>query len=289
MSCRGSASGHRRARAGVERGDKFQTLLGITGSGQELHHRRCGQDQPPTLALAPKPAAQLTSEFRELFPGDVFEYFVSLHDGHHQDSSINDEIDRLRHSATSVSCPGANVVIVVSVSAIYGLGAATPSSARSSRLARSANQRRSSVASSSSSTSATTSRLPTSSGCGATPSRCSPPGAGGPDPALRRRGRSASCPLTRRTGEVVEEVECRPVPGLPRHRRRAHVVEIELVERLAWLEKHGEAARGPAPPHAHHLRPRDDARDLCLLGHRDLLVPLGAGRSPGQRPFTLLG
>ena len=125
--------------AGVERGDKFQTLLGITGSGKSFTTAGViAAVNRPTLVLAPNKslAAQLTSEFRELFPKNRVEYFVSYYDYYQpeaylpttdtyieKDSSINDEIDRLRHSATSTLMSRRDVVIVASVSAIYGLGA----------------------------------------------------------------------------------------------------------------------------------------------------------------------
>src|SRR3954468_14167578 len=124
---------------GIERGDRFQTLLGITGSGKSFTTASViAQVNRPTLVLAPNKslAAQLTSEFRELFPKNRVEYFVSYYDYYQpeaylpstdtyieKDSSINDEIDRLRHSATSALMSRRDVVIVASVSAIYGLGA----------------------------------------------------------------------------------------------------------------------------------------------------------------------
>jgi excinuclease ABC subunit B len=123
---------------GVQRGDRFQTLLGITGSGKSFAIANViARAQRPTLVLAPNKslAAQLAAEFRELFPKNRVEYFVSYYDYYQpeayipssdtyieKDSSINDEIDRLRHSATSALLTRRDVVIVASVSAIYGLG-----------------------------------------------------------------------------------------------------------------------------------------------------------------------
>jgi excinuclease ABC subunit B len=123
---------------GVERGDRFQTLLGITGSGKSFTIANViARARRPTLVLAPNKslAAQLAAEFRELFPRNRVEYFVSYYDYYQpeaylpstdtyieKDSSINDEIDRLRHSATSALLTRRDVVIVASVSAIYGLG-----------------------------------------------------------------------------------------------------------------------------------------------------------------------
>jgi excinuclease ABC subunit B len=124
---------------GIECGHRFQTLLGITGSGKSFTIAGVIERvQRPTLVLAPNKslAAQLASEFRELFPKNRVEYFVSYYDYYQpeaylpstdtyieKDSSINDEIDRLRHSATSAIMSRRDVIVVASVSAIYGLGA----------------------------------------------------------------------------------------------------------------------------------------------------------------------
>ncbi len=123
---------------GLERGDRFQTLLGITGSGKSFTIAGViARAQRPTLLLAPNKslAAQLASELRDFFPRNRVEYFDSYYDYYQpeaylpttdtyieKDSSINDEIDRLRHSATSALMSRRDVVIVASVSAIYGLG-----------------------------------------------------------------------------------------------------------------------------------------------------------------------
>ncbi len=123
---------------GIARGDTFQTLLGITGSGKSFTIANViAQAKRPTLVMAPNKslAAQLAAEFRELFPRNRVEYFVSYYDYYQpeayipssdtyieKDSSINDEIDRLRHSATSALLTRRDVIIVASVSAIYGLG-----------------------------------------------------------------------------------------------------------------------------------------------------------------------
>ncbi len=123
---------------GVERGDRFQTLLGITGSGKSATIAWTIQAvQKPTLVIAPNKslAAQLANEFKEFFPDNRVEYFVSYYDYYQpeayipssdtyieKDSSINDEIDRLRHSATSGLLARRDVIVVASVSCIYGLG-----------------------------------------------------------------------------------------------------------------------------------------------------------------------
>src|SRR5437763_457561 len=123
---------------GVRRGDQFQTLLGITGSGKSATMAwTIEQVQKPTLVIAPNKslAAQLANEFREFFPRNRVEYFVSYYDYYQpeayipssdtyieKDSSINDEIDRLRHAATSALLTRNDVIVVASVSCIYGLG-----------------------------------------------------------------------------------------------------------------------------------------------------------------------
>ena len=123
---------------GVLRGDRFQTLLGITGSGKSATIAwTVEQVQKPTLVLAPNKAlgAQLANEFRQFFPDNRVEYFVSYYDYYQpeayipqtdtfieKDATINDEIDRLRHSATAALLVRKDVIIVASVSAIYGLG-----------------------------------------------------------------------------------------------------------------------------------------------------------------------
>ena len=124
--------------AGVERGDRFQTLLGITGSGKSATIAwTIEKVQKPTLVLAPNKAlaAQLANEFRQFFPNNRVEYFVSYYDYYQpeayipqtdtyieKDATINDEIDRLRHAATAALLVRRDVIIVASVSAIYGLG-----------------------------------------------------------------------------------------------------------------------------------------------------------------------
>ena len=123
---------------GLRDGLRFQTLLGITGSGKSATIAwTIEQAQRPTLVIAPNKslAAQLASEFREFFPNNRVEYFVSYYDYYQpeaympssdtyieKDSSVNDEIDRLRHSATSALLTRRDVIVVASVSCIYGLG-----------------------------------------------------------------------------------------------------------------------------------------------------------------------
>ena len=123
---------------GVLRGDKEQVLLGVTGSGKTFTMANViANINKPTLVLAHNKtlAAQLCSEFREFFPENAVEYFVSYYDYYQpeayipatdayieKDSAINDEIDRLRHSATASLAERNDVIIVASVSCIYSLG-----------------------------------------------------------------------------------------------------------------------------------------------------------------------
>ena len=123
---------------GIESGDRFQTLLGVTGSGKTATMAfTIEQVQRPSLVIAHNKtlAAQLCNEFREFFPKNSVEYFVSYYDYYQpeayvpaqdlyieKDSSINEEIDRLRHAATSALFARRDVIVVASVSCIYGLG-----------------------------------------------------------------------------------------------------------------------------------------------------------------------
>ena len=123
---------------GTQRGDRYQTLQGITGSGKTATIAwMIEQVQRPTLIIEPNKslAAQLSSELRDLFPKNRVEFFVSYYDYYQpeaylpttdtyieKDSSINDEIDRLRHATTSSLLMRRDVIVVASVSCIYGLG-----------------------------------------------------------------------------------------------------------------------------------------------------------------------
>src|SRR3954466_8154245 len=124
--------------AGVLDGDRFQTLLGVTGSGKTATMAFAIEKfQRPALVIAHNKtlAAQLCNEFREFFPDNSVEYFVSYYDYYQpeayvpaqdlyieKDSSINEEIDRLRHAATAALFARRDVIVVASVSCIYGMG-----------------------------------------------------------------------------------------------------------------------------------------------------------------------
>ena len=176
---------------GLERGQRYQTLLGVTGSGKTYTVanviQRWGR---PTLVISHNKtlAAQLYGEFRQFFPESAVGYFVSYYDYYQpeayvastntyiaKDANINDDIDRLRLQATSMLLEREDVIIVASVSCIYGLGA--PEDWRGMRLDATAGERvstrRCSSSWSRSSTPATTSRSAAgTSGCAATWSRC---------------------------------------------------------------------------------------------------------------------
>ena len=123
---------------GFQKGLKFQTLLGVTGSGKTFTMANIIEKiQKPTLVIAHNKtlAAQLYNELKEFFPENAVEYFVSYYDYYQpeayvpstdtyieKDSSVNDEIDKLRHSATAALVEREDVIVVASVSCIYGLG-----------------------------------------------------------------------------------------------------------------------------------------------------------------------
>ena len=135
---RGPAPGHPAAGGGAEHRHEGADFAGRHRLGQDLHHgkRHC-PGEPAHLGAGPQqdPGAQLCSEFREFFPNNAVEYFVSYYDYYQpeayipqtdtyieKDSAINDEIDKLRHSATSALSERRDVIIVASVSCIYSLG-----------------------------------------------------------------------------------------------------------------------------------------------------------------------
>ncbi len=300
--------------AGVERGERFQTLLGITGSGKSFTIAGVIEKiQRPTLVLAPNKslAAQLASEFRELFPKNRVEYFVSYYDYYQpeaylpstdtyieKDSSINDEIDRLRHSATSALLSRRDVIIVASVSAIYGLGSPEHYSQQLLMLARGEEHDQRSILS----------RLVDlqyeRNDVGFARNKFRVRG----DtieifPAYEERAvrvqlfgdeveRIASVDPV--TGEIVEELESLvlfPASHYVTDRiamaRALETIEAELQERLKWFEDNGKLLE------AQRLRMRT-TYDLEML--REVGSCSGVenysrhldGRAPGQMPYTLL-
>ncbi len=299
---------------GIERGDRFQTLLGITGSGKSFTTASViAKVNRPTIVLAPNKslAAQLTSEFRELFPKNRVEYFVSYYDYYQpeaylpstdtyieKDSSINDEIDRLRHSATSALMSRRDVIIVASVSAIYGLG--SPSAYEAHSLILNKGEERDQRAILARLVDLQYERNDYTFARNKFRVR-------GDTievyPAYEERAvriqlfgdeveRIASVDPT--TGEVVEELD-RLVMFAASHyvtdddhmRAAIEGIEGELAERLAWFEEHGKLLE------AQRLRMRT-TYDLEMM--REIGVCSGIenysrwldGRSAGEMPYTLL-
>jgi excinuclease ABC subunit B len=300
--------------AGVERGDRYQTLLGITGSGKSFTIANAiAKLNRPTLVLAPNKslAAQLASEFREFFPENRVEYFVSYYDYYQpeayvpssdtyieKDSTINDEIDRLRHAATSAALSRRDVIVVASVSAIYGLG--SPEEYESQMLSLEVGQEHDQRA--------ILGRL--------VEMRYDRNDVGFTRNHFRVRGDTLEifpayeeqairiqlfgdeieriCIVNPVTGEVVHELPnvvvfpaSHYVTSQERLARAVETIEAELVERLAWFEERGKLLE------AQRLRMRT-TYDLEML--REVGSCAGVenysrhmdGRAPGTRPFTLL-
>ena len=263
---------------GIQRGDRFQTLLGITGSGKSATIAwTIEQTQRPTLILAPNKslAAQLAQEMREFFPDNRVEYFVSYYDYYQpeayipssdtyieKDSSINDEIDRLRHSATAGLLTRRDVIVVASVSCIYGMG--NPEEYKGSMidlsvgvdydmrsilrrlvdlqfdrndqvLGRGRFRVRGDTIEVHPSYEETVLRIEM---FGDTVDRL-----------------TVIDPITGETLRELPRTQIFPathyVAGAERMQRAMGQIEAELQERLAWFEAGGQAARGPAAAHAH--------------------------------------
>ena len=291
--------------AGVRRGDAYQTLQGITGSGKTATIAwMIEQVQRPTLIIEPNKslAAQLSSELRDLFPKNRVEFFVSYYDYYQpeaylpttdtyieKDSSINDEIDRLRHATTSSLLMRRDVIVVASVSCIYGLG--SPDEYRDRILGVSVGQpggparhaappRRPAVRPQRGEP--RPGHLP-----GAGRHRRDPPGlrgAGPADRAVRRHGRPHRA-LRRADGRDGggDGGRGRLRRHALRHRRRHHSARRRhhrggAAGAPAGVREGGQAARGAAPARADRARPRDAGRDRRVLGRRELQPP---PRRPG--------
>ena len=302
------------ARRGHRGGDRFQTLLGVTGSGKTATMAfTIEQVQRPALVIAHNKtlAAQLCNEFREFFPDNAVEYFVSYYDYYQpeayvpaqdlyieKDSSINEEIERLRHAATAALFARRDVIVVASVSCIYGLGSPEKYDAPDrccSSAATWSTATTSCASSSTSSTRATTQAL----------------GRG----SFRVRGETLEVfPAYAETayravffGDEIEAVQRlrpahrrgaqgararrrsgRPPTTRPTARRSsARSVEIrdELEQRTQGARGAGQAARvAPAAP-AHAVRHGDAARARLLQRDRELLAH---PRRPRRRRAALL-
>ena len=268
----------------------------------------------PTLVIAPNKslAAQLANEFREFFPDNRVEYFVSYYDYYQpeaymaasdtyieKDSSVNDEIDRLRHSATSALLTRRDTIVVASVSCIYGLG--SPEEYRDQLLVvrKGEEHDQRSILRRLVDMQYERNDLNLVRGKFRVRGDTIEVHPAYDETAVRIElfGDEVEAinvvdPLT---GERVDDARrARRLPGHPLRRRARSAcaaaitrIEAELQERLALFETRGQAARGPAAAHAHPVRPRDDAGGRLLQRHRELLGP-DRRPGPGEAPNTLL-
>ena len=291
----------------IKAGEKDIVLLGATGTGKSATTAWViEQVQRPTLVMAPNKtlAAQLANEFRELLPNNAVEYFVSYYDYYQpeayvpqtdtyieKDSSINDEVERLRHSATNSLLTRRDVIVVASVSCIYGLGTPQEYVDRMARLRVGMEIERDELLQRFVQMQYTRNDLAFTRGTfrvrGDTV-EIIPVYEELADPhrVLRRRDRADlhAAPGHRRDRARGEGDVRLPGHALrrrtgadgardPRHRARAR-------RPARGVREAGQAARGAAAAHAHHLRRRDDAPGGVVLRHRELLA---AHRRPGPR------
>ncbi len=300
--------------SGIDGGDRFQTLLGVTGAGKTATMAfTIEQVQRPALVIAHNKtlAAQLCNEFREFFPDNAVEYFVSYYDYYQpeayvpssdlyieKDSSINQEIERLRHAATASLFARRDTIVVASVSCIFGLGSpekydrlmlmlkrgdmstATPCCASSSTSSTRATTRRSPAAASAcaarrSRSSPPTPRPPTGPSSSATRSRASTSSTRSPASCSRSSRYAAVWPATHYATDT-KTIE------------RA-VVEIrdELEGRTKELEEQGKLLE------SHRLRQRTQfdmemLRELGFCNGIENYSRILDGRAPGERPYCLI-
>ena len=299
--------------AALDGGEQGVTLLGVTGSGKTFTMAGVIERvNRPALVMAPNKtlAAQLTNEFKEFFPDNAVEYFVSYYDYYQpeayipqtdtyieKDASINEEIDRLRHAATSALLTRRDVIIVASVSCIYGLG--SPEEYRDQLLSAPARPelrpRRGAVrrlvdiqyerndvnfvrgkfrvrGDTLEVFPAYEERAIRIEFFGDEVERIR-----GHRPAHRRGRRASSTSCTSSRPRTTW-------PAPDRMRQAIAQIEDELDERLAELGARRQAARGPAAADAHQLRPRDAAGGRLLLRHRELLPATSTAATPASRP-----
>ena len=299
---------------GIHTGQRFQTLLGITGSGKSATIAwTIEQAQRPTLVLAPNKslAAQLANEFREFFPHNRVEYFVSYYDYDQpeayvpssdtyieKDSSVNDEIERLRHAATSALLTRRDVIVVASVSCIYGLGSPEEyaTSFLSLRVGETVDQRR--ILQELVGLQYDRNDVVLSRGTFRVRGDVLEVQPAYEESALRieffgdeLESISVVDPLTGEKLERLEETQifAKTHYVVSRDRLRAAIdrIETELEDRLAWFEQHGKLLE------AQRLRMRTE-HDLEMLreigicnGIENYSAPM-EGRGPGEPPNTLL-
>ncbi len=299
---------------GVARGDRFQTLQGITGSGKTATIAwTIEAAQRPTLIIEPNKslAAQLSAELRELFPKNRVEFFVSYYDYYQpeaylpstdtyieKDSSINDEIDRLRHATTSSLLMRRDVVVVASVSCIYGLG--SPDEYRDRILALQVGEDYEQRAILRRLVDLLYDRNDTNLVRGTFRARGDTVEV---HPAYEERALRLEffgdtleriVPFDVLTGEMGEEQEDVVVFAATHYaaseetlQRAIGSIEVELRERLAWFEQHGKLLE------AQRLRARTE-HDLEMLAETGVCSGIENysrhldGRQPGETPFTLL-
>ncbi len=293
--------------AAVAGGARYSTLLGATGTGKTFTVAHVVEQlQRPTLVIAPNKSlgAQLANEFREVFPDNAVEYFVSYYDYYQpeayipttdtyieKDSSVNDEIERLRHAATAALLSRRDVLIVASVSCIYGLGSPEeymgqilrpykgtelPQEFAMQRLVDIQYQRNN------------VSRARGTFRVQGDTLEVFPPYE---QIGFRIEWWGDTVERIMRfdpvTGELIDELTettifpaTHYVASEERMKRALVSIEDELRSNVSPAGGAGQAAGGRAPAHAHVLRPRDDARGRVLQRHRELLPP---HRRPGRR------
>ena len=300
----------------LESGAKDTVLLGATGTGKTATVAWLAERlQRPTLVMLPNKtlAAQFANELREMLPHNAVEYFVSYYDYYQpeayvpqtdtyieKDSSINDEVDRLRHSATNSLLTRRDTIVVASVSCIYGLGTPQEYVDRMLRLRRGATIERDMLLRKLVGMQYSRNDLAFTRG------------------TFRVRGDTIEIipvyeelavriemfgdeierlmTLHPLTGEVISEDDelyvfpaSHYVAGPERMERAIAGIEAELA-RLAELERAGQAARSAAAPDADHLRHGDAPPGGVLLGHRELLAAhrRPRARQPAEHPARLL-
>ena len=299
---------------GVLRGDRYQTLLGVTGSGKTFTMANVIEKaRKPTLVIAHNKtlAAQLCNEFREFLPDNAVEYFVSYYDYYQpeayvaaqdlyieKDSSINDEIDRLRHAATTSLFLRRDVVIVASVSCIYGLGSPEDYLEKMVLLQVGQSAERGRDAAQAGRHPVRAQRLrararqvPRARRLGR--DMAGRPGHRHPHPVVGRRGR-ADRQLRPVSGEILEKpahVAIYPathfVTNDPAIERALVEIRRELDERCAWFEEHGKILE------AHRLRQRTQydmemLREMGYCSGIENYSRILLGKEPGATPNCLL-
>ena len=290
-------------------------LLGATGTGKTATVAwAVEQLQRPTLVMQPNKtlAAQFANELRQLLPNNAVEYFVSYYDYYQpeayvpqtdtyieKDSSINEEVERLRHSATNSLLTRRDVIVVSTVSCIYGLGTPQEYVDRMVRLKVGQEQDRDALLRRLVEIQYTRNDMAFTRGTfrvrGRHP-RGLPGlrGAGDPDRVLRRRDRAAddAAPADRRGGHRGHRAA--HLPGHPLRRRPGadgagdHRHRARARGPARHLREAGQAARGAAAADAHDVRRRDDAPGRLLLGHRELLDAHRRPRRAARAPNCLL-